>query len=334
MPLPRSAPVGAFLLAAVCWSGALPLPAAASAGDPVFPGLGNRGYEALRYDLDFTYHPGPRTVDGTATITARSSQALDGFELDSLGLDVHSVRVDGRPAGFALHDEKLAVHPTRTVPAGAVLTVQVRYTADPRARLAHSGWVPTADGFAVAGQPDGAHTVFPCNDLPGDKAEFTIRVTAPDELYGVANGTLDGSSQHQGLTTRTYTSREPMATELVQVSVGRYTVRERQGPAGVRLRDVVPTARAAELEPALALTPGQLDWLQQRLGDFPLESYGLLPVDTDDPDAFGFTGLETQTLTLYKPGFLRQPEAAIGSHQMHELVHSWFGDSVHPAHLG
>ncbi|MEZ0028416.1 aminopeptidase N [Kitasatospora sp. MAP12-15] len=332
MPLSRCSPLGALTLAAVCWLGTLPAAAAgAGAPDPVFPGLGNSGYRALRYDLDFSYLPATRTVDGTTTITARSSRPLDRFELDSLGLAVHSVLVDGQPAGFALHDEKLAITPARAVPAGAVLTVQVRYTADPRAQLPHSGWVPTPDGFAVAGQPDSAHTVFPCDDVPGAKAEFTIRVSAPDELLGVANGTLDGSTEQQGRTTRTYTSREPMATELVQVTVGRYTVRERQGPAGVLLRDVVPTARAAALEPALALTPGQLGWIEQRLGDFPLESYGLLPVNTDDPDAFAFTGLETQTLTLYKPGFLEQPEAEIGSHMMHELVHSWFGDSVTPS---
>ncbi len=121
-----------------------------------------------------------------------------------------------------------------------------------------------------------------------------------------------------------------MATELLQASVGHYTVRERQGPDGLPLRDVVPTARAADLEPALALTPGQLSWAEQHLGAFPFETYGLLPADTDDPAAFGFTGLETQTLTLYKPNFLRQPERQIGSHMMHELVHSWFGNSVTP----
>ncbi|MDH6135564.1 aminopeptidase N [Kitasatospora sp. MAA4] len=334
MTTTRTRAVQALVLAAACWLGALPPAAAATAsgglGDPVFPALGNTGYDALRYDLDFVYRATTRTVDATAAVTARSLRPLSGFELDALGLDVHSVQVDGQPARFSLHDEKLAVTPASPVQSGTVMTVQVQYTADPRAALPHSGWVPTSDGFAIAGQPDSAHTVFPCNDHPSDKADFTIRVTAPDELYGVANGSLTGTTEQQGQTTRTYTSRDPMATELVQVSVGHYTVRDRPGPAGVRLRDVVPTARAADLEPALALTPGQLDWLQQRLGPFPLESYGLLPVNTDDPEAFGFTGLETQTLTLYKPNFLRQSESAIGSHMMHELTHSWFGDSVTP----
>ncbi|MFC5661593.1 M1 family metallopeptidase [Kitasatospora misakiensis] len=300
-------------------------------GDPVYPALGTTDYDARSYDLAFTYRPATRTVDATMVMTARARTALASLELDALGLDVHSVRVDGRPAGFRAHDEKLTVVPARPVRAGAALKVEVAYTADPRAALPHTGWVVTPDGFAVAGQPDGAHTVFPCNDRPGDKARFTVSVTAPDELYGVANGLLTATEPHpDGTTTRRYTSREPMATELLQASVGRYTVRERRSHDGLPLRDVVPTARAADLEPALALTPDQLAWVERHLGPFPFETYGLLPADTDDPAAFDFTGLETQTLTLYKPNFLRQPERQIGSHMMHELVHSWFGNSVTP----
>ncbi|MFB7620606.1 M1 family metallopeptidase [Kitasatospora sp. NPDC056181] len=309
---------------------------AGGVGDPVFPALGNAGYDVLAYDLGFRYRPDgnrpeSRSVDATAVLTARALTALPGLELDAVGLDVHGVRVDGRPARYRAHDEKLTVVPARAVRRGAVLRIEVAYSATPRARPPHSGWVSTPDGFAVAGQPDHAHTVFPCNDHPGDKARFTIDVTAPDGLLGVANGRLTATDHpERGLTRRRYESREPMATELVQVSVGDYTVRERTGPGGLPLRDVVPAARAAALEPALALTPGQLRWAEQHLGPFPFETYGLLPVNTDDPDAFEFTGLETQTLTLYKPGFLLQPEPQIGSHMMHELVHSWFGNSVSP----
>ncbi|MFJ6138177.1 M1 family metallopeptidase [Kitasatospora sp. NPDC092286] len=332
IPRTRSSLAVALALASAVLCATVPSAAAADGlGDPVFPALGNPGYDALAYDLSFDYRPDTRTVDGRTVLTARALTALPGLELDALGLDVRSVRVDGRPAAFRTHDEKLTVVPARAVPRGALLRVSVDYTADPGARLPHTGWVPTPDGFAVAGQPDSAHTVFPCNDHPSDKARFTISVTAPDDVLGVANGRLAATEPAgDGRTTRRYVSREPMATELLQVAVGDYTVRERSGPHGLPLRDVVPTARAAGLEPALALTPAQLEWAEQRLGRFPFETYGLLPVNSDDPAAFGFTGLETQTLTLYKPDFLRRPEPAIGSHMMHELIHSWFGDSVSP----
>ena len=302
-------------------------------GDPVFPTLGNGGYRVLAYDLDLAYDPTTKLVDGTVTTELRTTEALTRFSLDARGLDIRTVRVQGRRAEFEQADEKLRITPARTLPAKARVTVCVEYSVDPsRAAAPTGGWVLTPDGFAVCGQPNLAHTVFPCNDHPTDKADFTFRITVPDGLRGVANGQLVCTERLDGdRTAFSYRSRSPMATELVQITVGDYVVKERPGPHGLPLRDIVPTARAAALEPALALTPGLVDWLEQRLGAYPFETYGLLPCNSDAPDAFDFTGLETQTLTLYKPNFLLQEESKIGSHMMHELVHSWFGNSVSPA---
>ncbi|MEW2244705.1 M1 family metallopeptidase [Streptomyces sp. NPDC026666] len=301
-------------------------------GDPVYPALGNDGYRVHAYHLDLSYDPATGLVEASATLRIRTTAALTRFSLDALGLDIRSISVGGRAAVFEQAGEKLRITPAGRLRAGTRTTVCVTYTADPRRALPHTGWVSTPDGFAVCAQPESAHTVFPCNDHPSDKADFTFRITVPAGLRGVANGLLTGvETLADGRVAHSYASRSPMATELVQITVGDYVVRERQGPHGLPLRDVVPAARAAALEPALALTPGQITWLEARLGAFPFETYGLLPCNSDDPSAFDFTGLETQTLTLYKPNFLLQPERSIGSHMMHELVHSWFGNLVSPA---
>ncbi|MFE6623322.1 M1 family metallopeptidase [Streptomyces sp. NPDC008086] len=302
-------------------------------GDPVYPALGNDGYRVTAYHLDFSYDATTRLVDATATLKIRTTQALSRFSLDALGLDIRSVRVGGRTAAFEQVAEKLRVTPARTLPNRSWVTVCVEYSADPR-RIPqpHTGWVDTLDGFAVCCQPNLAHTVFPGNDHPSDKADFTFRITVPDGLRGVATGMLIRTeSLSGGRTAYTYRSREPMATELVQITVGDYVIKDRQGPHGLPLRDVVPVARAEALEPALALTPNLVEWLEARLGAYPFETYGLLPCNSDAPNAFDFTGLETQTLTIYKPNYLLQPEPKIGSHMMHELVHSYFGNSVSPA---
>ncbi|MEU9734616.1 M1 family metallopeptidase [Streptomyces sp. NPDC048002] len=301
-------------------------------GDPVFPALGNDGYRVSSYHLDFAYDATTRLVAATATLRVRTTQALTRLSLDSLGLDVTAVRVGRRAAAFEQTGEKLRITPAVTLPAKAAVTICVTYTADPRRTLPHTGWVATPDGFAVACQPDSAHTVFPCNDHPVDKADFTFRLTVPTALRGVATGqlirteTLDGDR-----TAYTYRSRSPIATEMVQITVGDYVIKDRQGPHGLPLRDVVPVARAAALEPALALTPALVEWVEQRLGAYPFETYGLLPCNSDAAEPFGFTGLETQTLTIYRPNYLLQEEKKIGSHMMHELVHSYFGNSVSPA---
>ncbi|UIX29074.1 M1 family metallopeptidase [Streptomyces sp. GQFP] len=300
-------------------------------GDPVYPSLGNDGYRVSTYHLDLAYDATTKLVDGKATLRIRTTQALTRLSLDSLGLDIRSVRVDGRTATYEQVDEKLRITPARTLREGAWATVCVEYGADPRRVLRHTAWVATPDGFAVCPQPDSAHTVFPCNDHPADKADFTFRLTVPDNLRGVASGALVRTESLGGARTAyTYRSRSPIATEIVQITVGDYVIKDRQGPHGLPLRDVVPVARAEALEPALALTPNLVAWVEQRLGAYPFETYGLLPCNSDDPAAFDFTGLETQTLTLYKPNYLLQEESKIGSHMMHELVHSYFGNSVSP----
>ncbi|MDX3451852.1 M1 family metallopeptidase [Streptomyces sp. ME02-8801-2C] len=306
-------------------------PGAETLGDPVYPSLGNDGYRVASYHLDLAYDATTKLVDGEATLRIRTTQDLSRLSLDSLGLDIRAVRVANRAATFELVDEKLRITPARTLRADIWTTICVEYGADPRRALTHTAWVPTPDGFAVCPQPNSAHTVFPCNDHPVDKADFTFRITVPNTLRGVAGGTLVRTESLSGdRTAYSYRSRSPIATELVQITVGDYVIKDRQGPHGLPLRDVVPVARAAALEPALALTPGLVTWLEQRLGAFPFETYGLLPCNSDDPAAFDFTGLETQTLTLYKPNYLLQEEKFIGSHMMHELVHSYFGNSVSP----
>ncbi|WP_330461004.1 M1 family metallopeptidase [Streptomyces sp. NBC_00820] len=324
--------------AALAAGGAAPAQAAPTAGpgpetlgDPVFPSLGNDGYRVKAYNLDVSYDATTKLVSATVTITLTATQDLTRLSLDALGLNITSATINGLGAARAQVGEKLRLIPANTLPAQTDATVVVKYTVDPRATLAHTAWVPTPDGFATCPQPNSAHTVFPCNDHPSDKADFTFRITVPNGVRGVANGVLTGTETLSGgRTAYSYHSLSPMATELVQITVGDYVVKNRQGPSGLPLRDIVPTARAAALEPSLALTPGQLTWVEQRLGAFPFETYGLLPCNSDDANAFDFTGLETQTLTLYKPGFLLQSEQSIGSHMMHELVHSYFGDMVSP----
>jgi aminopeptidase N len=325
-----SAPASAARTAAARTAVAAPGPE--TLDDPVFPSLGNQGYRVSCYALDFAYDAATRKVDATATLRIRTDRPLTRFSLDALGLDIRSVQVAGAAVSFAQVGEKLRITPTTPLDAGLSVPVVVTYSVDPRATLAHTAWVPTPDGFAICPQPNSAHTVFPCNDHPSDKADFTFRITVPNGLRGVANGLLTGTeSLSGGRTAYSYRSVSPIATELVQITVGDYVIKDRQGPHGLPLRDVVPSARAAALEPALALTPGLVTWLEDRLGAFPFETYGLLPCNSDDPNAFDFTGLETQTLTLYKPNFLLQEEKKIGSHMMHELVHSWFGNLVSPA---
>jgi aminopeptidase N len=307
----------------------VPSPMPLGIGDSLFPTLGNPGYDVLSYDIGFTYHGNnSKPLDAVTTIDARTTEPLDRINLDFARGTVRSVAVNGLRADFAVTGEDLVVEPLGKLPAGVPLRITVRHTSDPSGDQDSGGWLRTSDGLAMANQADAAHRVFPSNDHPSDKAYFTFRVTAPEGLTVVANGLPSGTVRHGASTTWTYRTEHPMATELAQVSIGHSTVRKRTGPHGLPVRDVVPVADAARLEPWLKKTPGQLEWMERQVGRYPFETYGLLVADT----ATGFE-LETQTLTLFERTLFTNkgyPHWYVDSLMVHELAHHWFGDSVSP----
>ncbi|MFF4954778.1 M1 family metallopeptidase [Streptomyces chattanoogensis] len=321
----------ALSLAAVTLLGAAPPPEAPRAlgiGDRLFPTLGNPGYDVTAYhvDLDYSGH-NDRPLNAVTEITARATKALDHVNLDFARGRVHSVEIDGRLARHQQDGEDLVITPAGPIAPGHKLRIVVRHTSDPRGR-SDAGWIRTADGLAMANQADAAHRVFPCNDHPSDKAFFTFRITAPQDMTAVANGEPSGQADRGARRVWTYRTAHPMATELAQVSLGRSTVLRSRGPHGLPVRSVVPTAHRAELAPWAAKTPGHLAWMERHVGRFPFETYGVLLADART----GYE-LETQTLSLFEKDLFttgRIPDWYIESVMVHELAHQWFGDSVSP----
>ncbi|MCY0939266.1 M1 family metallopeptidase [Streptomyces sp. H34-S4] len=308
----------------------VPPPKALGIGDPLFPELGNPGYDVLSYDLSFAYKDNKTPLDAVTVIDARSLTHLETVNLDFTHGKVASAEVNGEPASFASVGEDLVLTPARPVEPNLPLHITVRHTSDPRGR-GDGGWVVTDDGLAMANQADAAHRVFPCNDHPADKAYFTFRVSAPAGMTAVANGVPGAlpARSAAAATTWTYRTLHPMATELAQVSIGDSAVIHGTGPHGLPLRDVVPAADRERLEPWLKKTAGHIEWMEARVGRYPFENYGVLIAKART----GFE-LETQTLSLFESALFAgsggYPEWYVESVMVHELAHQWFGDSVTP----
>jgi aminopeptidase N len=306
----------------------------ASIGDPLFPGLGNGGYDVQAYDLRVTYpRADPRqSVTLAVTIRARATQRLTAFDLDYGGAGLGAVTVDGAPARVLRRGQELVVTPASPVRAGHAFTVAIGgVRATPVAvRPGVAGTAPflsSRDGTVLAGQPNGMHEVFPCNDHPSDKALFTFTLDVPAGWTAVANGVAAGRVDSGGRTVWRYRESHPLATELVQIAAGDLRVAQLPAVGAVQRRDVVPTRLAGSLLPALAPVSGYVTWMQGQVGPYPFETYGGLVVEGE----LGFS-LETQTLSIFDTGVLGSPSAPQRERVLvHELAHQWFGDSVAPA---
>ena len=296
---------------------------AADIGDPVVPGDGNGGYDVQHYDLDLHITPRARpSLAGTATITANATQALSRFDLDLTGLTVTRVTVDGTPAAATRVPGKLVVTPLKPIGTGR-FTVTVTYSGTPAQindrTLGRYGWIRTGDGTFVGAEPDAAHTWFPGNDHPQDKATFGFRVTVPKGLTAVANGQLTGTAAAGNTVTYTWRARDPMATYLAMVDVGRFKVRSGRTPGGIPIYVAVdPSVDPSGLDSFYDTTAKVTDAWARLFGPYPFDSTG--GVVDDAPVQFA---LETQTRPEYVASM-----AAIPTVVAHELSHQWFGDSV------
>lgn len=311
-------------------SGEAPSPGAAGIGDPLLPLDGNGGYTVRHYTLAFDWRA-PRTpFDATATISATATQALSRFDLDFVGNTLHTVTVDDAPATTTRDGDELVVTPAKPIPHGGTFTVRISYTADPTQQrhrgdaIQDYGWVPTPDGTVLYAQPNGAKMIFPANDHPSLRAPVTFRITTPPGLSAVANGRLvERVRRPDGRVRWTYDSEQPVAAQLVQLAIGKFTFVDSTGPRGLPVRDVVPDGLVTDTQEYRSLTAEHLAWLERRLGPYPFRRYGVLVGDTDLPVA-----LETQSLSVVPRADLLGDRVDAERNLVHELTHHWTGDSV------
>jgi len=312
-----------------------PSPGAAGLGDRLFPLLGNGGYDVQHYDLDLRYATSAPSqgIDGTVTLLAVATQSLSRLNLDFAGDSVGKVTVNGLPAAFKTDGDELVITPKLPLLKGLPFVVQVQhFTAHPLEpdpdNLLSTAFFITPDGSATAGQPDNTHAFLPSNDHPRDKASFTIRFDVPAGQFAIANGVLLHKSTSRGRTHYVYLQRQPMATELIQLAVGRYQQINRGVHDGVIVRDAIAPRLATLLSDKLPTEVEHLDWMKARVGEYPFDAYGSLVVDA----TLGFA-LETQTLSLYDLPWFDGSFGGVGVWEptmVHELAHMWFGDSVAP----
>ncbi len=325
-------------------------PGALTAGDRLFPGVGNGGYDATHYAIALRYRPRTRGVRATATMTATATQDLSSFGLDLQGLRVRSVHVDGAPARFARRRppgrrerSKLVVTPAAGIRAGSAFTVTVRYGGRARPVVdpdgSWEGLIPTDTGAVALGEPIGTMGWAPVNATPADKATFAVSITVPRGLWGISNGTLVQRRTRGGWTTHRWREDAPMAPYLATATVGRYDVRRARTPGGIPLFNAVDvaadtnriaTAGRRRGAPLPAITPARLrrvhaelsrqgatlDVLAAAFGPYPFSTGGAIVVNAP---YVGYA-LEVQT----KPVYVDRDLHAL----THELAHQWWGDSV------
>lgn len=233
---------------------------------------------------------------------------------------------DGKPCPAT----KLVITPTHPIPGGTTFAVEVGYHGRPGlhsgSNRSRDGWWATRGGGVTNTEPLGSQAWMPLNNHPSAKPTYDVRVRTQRDRTVVANGTRQDMRRHgpdqrfpAGSKTVGWRSTDPVASYLVLVLVGDYTVR-RHTVGGVRYRllqdeHINPRQRRVNAR-KLARLDDSTRFLQRFSGPFPFSTNGAAVTVPGHDD------MEMQTMSVFSEGALDT------STLFHENMHQWWGDAV------
>jgi len=295
--------------------------------DTNYPEVGDPGVDALHYDLALSWTPDTDTLDARETLTFRSTETDDSFQLDfGEPLEVSSVTSRGKDVDFAHQGKDLVVR--MPVKKDRRYKVVIEYSGTPepvdvpvqRSDFNQTGFTITDDHEVWTMQePWGAHSWYAVNDHPSDKAFYDFTLSVPAPWMGIANGDLLSKEEQDGQTVTRWHLAEPAASYLTTLAFGDYKQTDLTGPRGMPIRIFTPSDEPGTIDgPNLA--PAALEWLEKYLGPYPFDTFGIVVVPSN-------SGMETQTMvTLGNTSYTLSRPVVV-----HEIAHQWYGDTVTPA---
>jgi aminopeptidase N len=300
-------------------------------GDPIFPWMGNGGYDAQDYDINLRFSDDKRSVtSGVTNMEALATQDLSQFDLDFGSMTVSSVSVNGAPARFQQADPELIIVPATPLKNGERFKVGVVYSgvagskANPN-EFEDNFWYVNNGSLTVLSQPSGMFMWSPVNEIPSDKATFTITLTASQKDTAVVSGALVGATNNaDGSRTTTFRIGTPTTTYVVVLAVGDFKLEEQGKVGDVRVRHYLSPATTPVMREAVMETPNIINFFNKYLTPYPFAEVGVLTTDND----LGFA-LETQTLVTMPASFGQGENVAFNTMVVaHELAHLWFSSLV------
>src|SRR5215470_11046701 len=139
---------------------------------------------------------------------------------------------------------KLVITPAAPVRSGSVFTVTVSYTGRPGVHNdgdgTTEGWFRARGGGFVTTEPVGSEDWMPLNDYPAAKPSYDVVDTVTAGRVVLANGILLSVKHHsasrefrRGSVTWHWRSGAPVASYLVEDSIGKYTLAKRTTAKGI-----------------------------------------------------------------------------------------------------
>ncbi|MBS1712814.1 MAG: aminopeptidase [Armatimonadetes bacterium] len=255
------------------------------------------------------------------------------------GLDVRSVKVDGKTVTFTRKDKDMTIA-AGSLKKGVPFKVETVYSSS-KGGGRDGGWhwmtattaQPGKVGFWTQGETMGNCEWCPTWDYPNDLATSQTTTTVPADWDVVGNGVLTSSALSPDKKRKTFvwTMTQPHATYLLSLCGGPFDIKKDTWE-GVPLWYVVPKGSGYLIDSSFGHTKDMLTFFSQKVGvKYPWPKYAQNAMYD-----FG-GGMENVSATTLGEGSLteeRDGYYTMDSLNSHELGHQWFGDLVTCVHWG
>lgn len=270
-----------------------------------------------RVNFDSSY------IQATASWEIDAKGNADSIILDTYGLDIQEVTVDGQPADYALgtfQDEM--GRPLRVSLSPETEKISIRYRTTDQARaLQWQDPEQTAAGKApflfTQSQAILARSWVPCQDSPGIRFSYDAEVEVPQGMLALMSAENPQEDSPQGK--YTFQMPQPIPSYLLALAVGELEFEALSPRAGVYAESPLLDSAAyefADLEKMIVAA-------EELYGPYAWERYDIIVL----PPSFPFGGMENPRLTFATPTILAGDRSLV-SLVAHELAHSWSGNLV------
>jgi aminopeptidase N len=284
---------------------------------------------ALHLDLD-----GERAWGATTHTLQAHAERVAQVAFDAVGLEIGSVRVNGRRVSCENDGEKVTVALPRALRRGQGCTVELEHSVTrPVAGLyftrPDAAYPRRFRTVWSQGQDEDSRYYFPCLDAPRFKQTSEALIYVPQGLFALSNGrrVAHRADAGRGESLWHYRMELPYSTYLFSIVAGDFAEHREKG-RGVEVRWYVQRGREAEGRNAFSGTADMLRFLAEFTGvPYPHAQYTQIAV----PD-FIFGGMENFTVTTQTDLTLHDDRAHLDFSSddlvAHEAAHTWFGNLV------
>ncbi len=299
---------------------------------------GPQPFDMLSYKLDINLAMTNNALQGKSLMTMKLKRNVDSLVLNSVGLSLDTVRVDGilKIARIDTTTETFTINLNGRRNAGDTLRIEIAYrrTQGYRRPSSRQGYyffrdtigLPSNLGYTFS-EPSDARFWMPCYDEPWEKATAEMNLTIPTGYIAASNGKLLGTTNNgNGTVTWRWQQNQPITTYLMCMTVSRFSVSTI--PYIKSSGDTIPLQYYAWNAPPFvdsAWTAAFLPTVRQMVtaysnlfGEYPFDKYGMTAIVP-----FGYLGMEHQTLTTMNRYYATDQRVV-----SHELSHQWWGDNV------